>query len=296
MPVLAHVPWQLRASRLRQQVEVEREAEEIAVAEARRLGAALALPLGASALEAVRRAVENGEAEAAAAAAVPGEVLAAEAEPMLARGVGVGRRMAAVAMPKRLQRALPDIEVVRPRAARWAAAHAAELVRGVTDETRAGVRAVVARGIAAGDTPRQIARMIEPVLGLNERQAASMARAAEILRKDGTPEPRVLQVVDRRADIYRKQRAMLIARTETFRAVNEGRNDLWQELVERDLVEAPRVERVWVAAMDERTDDICEQLDGERTTLDGEFSGGYSGPPAHILCRCSLVYEEGPTR
>lgn len=47
--------------------------------------------------------------------------------------------------------------------------------------------------------------------------------------------------------------------------------------------------RRWDAAADVRVCSTCRSLDGKVTTLDGTFPGGYSSPPCHSCCRCTVL-------
>lgn len=43
------------------------------------------------------------------------------------------------------------------------------------------------------------------------------------------------------------------------------------------------------AAADARVCSLCRSLDGKVTTIDGTFPGGYSSPPFHSCCRCTVL-------
>jgi SPP1 gp7 family putative phage head morphogenesis protein len=78
--------------------------------------------------------------------------------------------------------------------------------------------------------------------------------------------------------------AEMVARTETSRAMNAGVMLAYH---------AAGVERImWVAAEDERTCPVCEDLDGQIVLLDAKFDDGDEGvtqPPQHPSCRCTIV-------
>jgi len=47
---------------------------------------------------------------------------------------------------------------------------------------------------------------------------------------------------------------------------------------------------MWIIAQDERTCDICSELDGEIVPWDGTFSSGDETPGrVHPNCRCTMV-------
>jgi hypothetical protein len=131
-------------------------------------------------------------------------------------------------------------------------------------------------------------KLLRGVVPLDERRAAAVSNYRAKMARDGVKD----EVADARAEAYAgrllSQRAETIARTEGFRAMSEGRLDLWRELADDQVVPRERVVRRWMTARDERVDDICEALDNTTTDLDGDF-GGISAPPAHPSCRCTDV-------
>jgi hypothetical protein len=90
-----------------------------------------------------------------------------------------------------------------------------------------------------------------------------------------------------------RQRATLIARTETIFAQAAGQDIAFREAVERGLVLSGSV-RIWVADPGERTCFICIALDGAESPIGGVFEsdeGDFHLPPAHPACRCAVVLE-----
>ena len=99
-----------------------------------------------------------------------------------------------------------------------------------------------------------------------------------------------------------KDQALLLARTETIWAWNEG---AVQGFKQSGVI----TKMVWVATGDERTCEFCPELDGRVISVDGKFfdkgdflignEGGrlnfhyevLSHPPAHPLCRCTIAPE-----
>jgi SPP1 gp7 family putative phage head morphogenesis protein len=83
-----------------------------------------------------------------------------------------------------------------------------------------------------------------------------------------------------------KNRAEAIARTETTRLANTGRVEAYKS--------AGVTKLKWSAVLDDRTSDICQELDGQIIDLtkgevfEGEDFQGTS-PPAHVNCRSSVI-------
>jgi len=179
-----------------------------------------------------------------------------------------------------------------PLAVAWARQRAAELVRQITEESRAAVRAIIVRATRGELTPRTAARLIRDVVGLTERGAIAVARRREDLGASGLSAARVDAIVTRYVAELTRARALTIARTETIAASNEGQRQLWAQAQSAGLL-GPNAERVWVVAPD-RPDKappcpICTGLAGKTAPIGGTFLGGYSGPPAHPNCRCTTV-------
>lgn len=157
----------------------------------------------------------------------------------------------------------------------WARQRSAGLVSGISDQTRLALREVIARSLEQGLSPAKLARLIEPMIGLNRPQAIAWL---------ANPTARYAQQLIR-------QRARVIARHELMQAANQGRRAIWQRDVRNGLIAPERWQREWVAIVpsDGRTCPICEGLDGQHAPINGVYPDGSDGPPAHVLCRCTEV-------
>jgi SPP1 gp7 family putative phage head morphogenesis protein len=98
----------------------------------------------------------------------------------------------------------------------------------------------------------------------------------------------------------KKSRCEMIARSETIRATNDASEESYKE---SGVVEGKR----WLAALDERTCEFCDQMNGEVVELGKSFADmgdtfvGRDGgtlpidyetvdhPPLHPACRCTLI-------
>lgn len=137
------------------------------------------------------------------------------------------------------------------KAAAWAMDRAAEMVTEIDDTTRDGLRRLMADAIDEGQT--------------NEQIAADIATS----------------------DLFGGPRAMLIARTETTNAENNGTVIGWRE---SGVVRG----KGWVP--DAEACEICldNEADGE-IGLDEAFSSGDTEPGAHPNCECTLeAYLDDP--
>lgn len=156
-----------------------------------------------------------------------------------------------------------DFDTTNQRALDWAADRSSELITEIGPETRAAVQTVIADGISAGRPPVQIARDINRIVGLRSDQVdallsfGSRLTAAEpgatVFMSDtavtvpaaGPSADFVDRQVERYAIRLRKQRAVLIARTETLRASNEGQRQLWLQAQDRGDLPTD-LKRTWI--------------------------------------------------
>jgi len=87
-----------------------------------------------------------------------------------------------------------------------------------------------------------------------------------------------------------ENRAEMIARTETNRAENQGKFQAMK-------ASGKKFKKRWVAAIDERTSEICKRLNGKEVNFEENFKDTISGweglvPPAHVNCRSIVIYLE----
>lgn len=135
----------------------------------------------------------------------------------------------------------------RKEAIAWARKHSAELVEGINKTTRAQIRTAIVKAYESGNF-RDLKNDIFTAIG-------------------------------------DKERAEMIARTETMLAANEGQRQAWQQAIDDGLL-PEGMQRVWIATESACVE--CDALDGEQINLDEQYSGnGGDGPPLHPLCRCT---------
>ena len=89
--------------------------------------------------------------------------------------------------------------------------------------------------------------------------------------------------------------ARLSAEHELARAYNNGKRLAHRKALDLGLVS--EVEREWVTKRDEQVCPICSPLDGRTlrarvgSSLYNAFAKGIANPPAHIRCRCTVIYQ-----
>jgi len=181
-----------------------------------------------------------------------------------------------------------------PFAEQAAITHRARLVRDVSTATQKGIANLVRKGLAEGIPPRDLAKLVKPMIGLTNNQASAALNLRKTLLKHGVSKEVTSKTVGRYIEKKLRERAETIARTETIRASNAGTQAAWSEARERGLIRVGGEPREWIAAYSERTCPICQALDGETVPFDAVFSNGSMYPPAHPRCRCAvgLVYEK----
>lgn len=189
-------------------------------------------------------------------------------------------------------------DLVNPLAATAARTQGAQFVTLVTAETQAAIRALVARAVTEGIAPRELARLIQPLIGLTRRQAQAALNARAAWEDSGLTGDVLTTKVDAYAAKLLKQRALMIARTETIDAANAGQLAAWQDAAAKGLLRPDRTFRIWSAANDPRVCPICAELDAQVVGFDEPFVTidgiEIMAPPVHPLCRCSvsLVFDD----
>lgn len=224
---------------------------------------------------------------------IPWETLDASLRPMIPVLVKGFRAAGAIAADQTgdLLNVSVTFNAANPRAVAWAERVGGRLISGINQTTREGLRAIIAGGIEAGTNPRETARAIRARIGLTSRQARAVATYYEELEAEGGRD--LAGKVERYAAKLLRQRAEMIARTETMAAVNEGQLELWRQARADGLLPAA-VERTWVTTPDDRLCPICEPMEGQTVALEEVFVSPEDGseamaPPIHPSCRCAEV-------
>jgi len=143
------------------------------------------------------------------------------------------------------------------------------------------------------------------LLGLTSRQADAAFNLRSLIQskpgrrlKAGKVPIRVskggasVAFTERRVEQYSRrllnQRALMIARTETMTAANEGQRQLWAQAQRQGLLAEDRLKE-WIVTPDDRLCPICAPLQGETAPVGEPFpTTGKQAPPAHVMCRCAM--------
>lgn len=188
-------------------------------------------------------------------------------------------------------------DIKNPLTETAAVKHGAQLVTQVSAETRKAIADLTRRAFAEGIPADQIGRMIRPLIGLTSRQTQAVMNARAGWEAAGLTGDALEQRASKYANKLLRQRAEMIARTESIRAANAGQLEAWDEAVTEGLLQPERTKRVWSSAGEGKslsgigTCDICMNLTGKEAPLDKPFESSDIGlimhPPAHPNCRCS---------
>jgi SPP1 gp7 family putative phage head morphogenesis protein len=184
-----------------------------------------------------------------------------------------------------------------PNSLAFAQRRAGELVTSIDALTRLSVRKAIIDAFNEGLDYRATARRIKSVVGLHPRFADAVtnfekreyARLVKSGIKEEAARARAIERSTRYSDSLKSKRATMIARTEIQIAQNEGRQEGWNQAAKEGYVDVES-QKMWIIAQDERTCDICSELDGEIVPWDGTFSSGDETPGrVHPNCRCTMV-------
>jgi uncharacterized protein len=169
-----------------------------------------------------------------------------------------------------------DLE--NPRVLFWASKQAGELITEMTDFTKGAIREMIADGLQRGVAPRVLAKEIRNAVGLRSDQVKRLSK----LREAGKTPTQLNRAIRK----MRNQRALLIARTETMRAANEGLKETWIQAQEAGLLPA-NVKREWMSNTDRHAD-----RDGVKVGITESWPW-LSEPGAEPNCGCSQGIVEG---
>lgn len=191
-----------------------------------------------------------------------------------------------------------ELDLTRASVNRWKKKNLDRIVEQIGENSRAAIKHVLKEGIDRNRHPNRIARDIKDSLGLNDRLSIAVSRKRAAMEAAGVPDAKIETTIGRYNEKLLNYRAKLIARTESSRAINGGRLELWKQMVDTGALAETSVKR-WLTSSDERVCDICGPLHNTEVQLDESFeSEGFSAtePPIHPDCRCDMVVKEKPQK
>jgi len=182
---------------------------------------------------------------------------------------------------------------------KWIDKNTAELVTNLSKEsakaTKDAIRKMVKASFDEGLPPRKAAELVRNSIGLNVQQEKAVFNARRGMIDQGfSPgqiEKRINALIEQKID----ERAMLIARTETIKAVNAGQQEVWNQANEQGLI--PKgTKKEWIVTPDDLVCPICNdpRVNGQQVPYNEDFTIWtplgvirIPFPPAHPRCRCA---------
>ncbi len=189
-----------------------------------------------------------------------------------------------------------SFSLTNPYAIQAAQSIVGDMVTGVSEETIDAIRSAIAQSIENGIPPRQAAKYISSLTGLNGPQTATLAKFRQGLVDSKLPLGKVESMTSSYGARLLQQRGLLIARTETIRASVAGTQAGWQQAIQQGQLDSQTMGQVWIDTEDERTCPDCTALAASDPIPFGEqFEDGQDGPPDHPGCRCDVGVATLPT-
>lgn len=183
-----------------------------------------------------------------------------------------------------------SFNVINPEVVAIARTMSINLSTSLNKSTRETLRKIIQDAVEGNLTTIQAARKIRTHVGLIPKHADAVDRYYETLIQSGVKTKLAQKQADAYAQRLLKYRSETIARTEIARAVGEGQTAMWKQMVADGYLPVD-AKRVWVTALDERTCEICEPMNGVETDIFGSWNtpnGFVSHPQAtHPNCRCT---------
>ncbi len=205
----------------------------------------------------------------------------------------IGAEVADKMLPKVIR---PDFDFSPNNSAikKYIAERTGELITNLTNESKDAILDLVRREVTLmrrqGITPKTAAKNLAGNIGLNQQQATALKNyTQDLIGQDlSTSE------ISKKAEAYKrkleKDRALMVARTESSFAVNQGEAEVWKQAVDQDLIDPKKTKKRWDAGAGACDD--CQDMDGVEVPLDEQFTlpngETVDTPPAHPNCGCSF--------
>ena len=180
--------------------------------------------------------------------------------------------------------------VINPEVVSVARTMSINLSTALNKSTKEILRKIIQDAVEGNLTTIQAAIKIRNHVGLIPAHSAAVDRYYDTLIQSGMKTKLAQKQADAYAQRLLKYRGETIARTEVARAVGEGQTAMWKQMVQEGYLPVD-AKRVWITALDERTCQICEPMNGVETDIYGSWStpNGFVSYPqfTHPNCRCT---------
>ena len=178
-------------------------------------------------------------------------------------------------------------------AQRWAKKYAGERITNLNAETKIAVRKMIADSIREGVPPRESAKLIREMVGLNRPQGIALRRYVRGLSPNLSTAAKAKAGIRLKNTMIRR-RAITIARTEVIDSLSAGVEQAWTQAQGKGLL-GKNAKKEWITTPFGACN-ICRALNGQSVALHDNFEsvlGPLARPTAHPNCRCGLAPVPG---
>ena len=178
-------------------------------------------------------------------------------------------------------------------AQRWAKRYAGTRITNLNTETKLAVRKIVTDSIRDGVPPRDAAKQIREMVGLNRPQGIALRRYVAGLSPTLTTAAKEKAGIKLKNKMIRR-RAIMIARTEVIDSLSGGVEKSWQQAQGKGLL-GKNAKKEWVTTPVGACA-VCRALNGQIVPLSKNFEsdlGPLARPTAHPNCRCGIAPVPG---
>lgn len=169
-----------------------------------------------------------------------------------------------------------SMKALNPKSLDWINQHAAELVSGISEGTRANIKSIMQQHYQGQLTVPQAIQAIRGSVGLNGAQSSHLSKLVASGASAGQQQTYIKSARD--------YRAQMIARTETIAASNRGQQALWEEATKAGFLDPSQYVKQVVLTFN--ACETCEMEAAEAKDLDDD-----NIPPYHPNCRCAMGLE-----
>lgn len=195
-----------------------------------------------------------------------------------------------------------------PSITKWINERGAEFVTASIQEQKNAIAALLTKKMQDNHSVDELARMIRPCVGLTEGQAKANVKyydsiVANLRKEHPRMKPESVRkkardAAAKYAERQHRQRAMMIAQTESAFAYNRGADEGIRQAQSQNLLGI--VKKRWSTSGDNAVCSVCSALEGVEIDMDADFDfkgkvlflGHHMLPPAHPRCACAIQYIE----
>lgn len=164
-----------------------------------------------------------------------------------------------------------------------AISNARDMITNVTQAELSKIHEQIAAATAQGKGPREVARWLDEVKGLDSNRVKSYEKYVRELEGMDLTDAEV----EKRAEAYYQK--LLRDRKETI-AATEMRKATSQVQAEQARANGAKM-KVWLTVGDDRVSDQCQACEAQGPIAIGDnFTSGNGEPPNHPGCRCTVGY------